>query len=93
MAVTAASFKVARPEFVDAEDAFITATIAQALQRIDPAIFGDETDTATIYLTAHYIAISPFGRNAKLSSKEGETVYHTLFRQIQREKAGGHHVA
>jgi hypothetical protein len=66
MAVTVASFKVARPEFVKAGDAQITAALAFAELETSDTAFGDSRDYAVILKTADILAQSPAGRDSRL---------------------------
>lgn len=92
MAVTATSFKAAYPEFdlgVDSEhDALIAAKLAEAEGRVDRAIFtATNADSAVMALTAHLLACSPSGINARLAKdKKGEvqSLYLPNFKALAR---------
>lgn len=95
MAVTLSSFKAAFPEFdlgTDAEhDALVTAKLAEAEGMVDRSVFKDpaqkNADSAVSYLTAHLLACSPSGINARLAKdKKGEpqTLYWPTYKRIVR---------
>jgi hypothetical protein len=73
--VTAASFKVAFPEFVTAPDAIVTARIGMAQRRTPAGIWGDLEDDGVSYLTAHLLALAPSARDMRKGEKPGETMY------------------
>lgn len=75
MAVTRATFIVRFPEFTSVSEAMWSAHHAAALQETPSETWGDWQDEGVMQLTAHKLAITPYGLNAKLSSKEGESVY------------------
>ena len=90
MAVTRASIRVQFPEFVSASDALIDAKIAEAVIRCDPGTYGTlYIDLAVSYLTAHLLALSPFGRTAKLVSSDGSTEYGKIYETMKTAAAIG----
>lgn len=65
MAVTVASFKVAYPEFAKAGDPMLEAQLA--LVELDvSAAFGDQRDAAVMLRLADTLALSPWGRDARV---------------------------
>jgi hypothetical protein len=96
MALTVAAFKTFFPEFaitgdaakIAARDAMIQLYIDDATTEIGDYwkdVCGrDWTDKGVKYLAAHKLAISPFGLNAKLSSKEGKSVYGEEYMRLSR---------
>ncbi len=66
MTVTAASFLVARPEFLKAGAAQIAAALAFAELETSDNAFGASRDYAVILKTADILAQSPAGRDARL---------------------------
>lgn len=75
MAVTVENFIERFPEFRTAKIETIEAVIADAVLEVDPAVWGTKTDLGVKYTAAHLLALSPFGRQAKLVSKTGGTTY------------------
>lgn len=92
MAVTLATFVVQYPEFAATDSALATAKLAEAEQRTDARVFGDDYDAAVYLLTAHLISIAPFGQQARLESNKAETTYLVERKRLSRERAGGPHV-
>ena len=87
MAVTVASFKVAYPEFVKAEDATIEAHLAQTELDVSDS-FGDVRDQAVMLHLADALALSPFGRNARMVSPSASTsTYGERFRRMAEANA------
>ena len=77
MAVTVEIFLESFPEFKTAKIEKIKATIADAVLQVDAAVWEKKTDLGVKYTAAHLLALSPFGRQAKMVSKEGKTTYGT----------------
>lgn len=72
-----AAFVVIFPEFsaLLAEDAaLIAAALARAERRVSDS-WGDRRDDVVALTTAHQLALSPWGRNARMVSKDGSTTY------------------
>jgi hypothetical protein len=72
MAVTFDTFVASFPEFRPATPALVDAQIAKAVAQIDASVWGAKADLGVELLTAHLLAISPFGQQARLVSKDGE---------------------
>lgn len=95
MAVTLASFKVRFPEFIVsgakevAHDTMLQAYIDAALMRTPTDPWGTYRDEGTLYLAAHLLAVTPFGQNAKLASKVGDSVYGVEYKRLQRIVTAG----
>lgn len=88
MAVTVASFLASRPEFASAEGLVDLETqLAYAITRVDPEIWKDKTDEGVELTLAHALALSPFGQNAKLVSKAGETTYGIQLKILREQVA------
>lgn len=80
-----ATFRVEYPELATAPDALVNTKLASAARSIDSDLFGDRYDDAHGLLAAHLICLSPYGKNARLSSKEGKTTYGERYEQIRFE--------
>ncbi len=70
-----ADFRVAFPEFRSASDALVGQQLAFAEAQIDPAVWKSTTAEGHGLLTAHKLALSPFGKQAKLSTASGSSTY------------------
>lgn len=79
MAVTIAAFKVQYPEFALAGDAMLTAVLQGTEATTGADGFGTEAerDEYVMLALAHALALSPMGRDARLSNKDGTTTYGT----------------
>lgn len=93
MAVNRNDFLARFPEFEPASRPMINASIAEAVRGVDATIFGDKTDDAVRWLAAHLLAISPFGMQARLVSKEGASTYGERFAMLTRSVTPGFRVA
>lgn len=75
--MTGAEFVVDFPEFAAllAEDpALITAALARAERRVSDS-WDTRRDDIVKLTAAHSLALHPWGRNARLSEKDGSTTY------------------
>ncbi|KKN75983.1 hypothetical protein LCGC14_0375400 [marine sediment metagenome] len=75
MAVTVETFIESFPEFRSASVDVIKAKLAEAVLQVDAKVWEGKTDLGVKYTAAHLLALSPFGRQAKLVSKDGSTTY------------------
>ena len=89
MAVTAAIIKAEFPEFDELDDAVILPKIADAVLCVNAETWGDRADLGVKYMTAHLLAISPLGEQAKLVAKTGETTYLMTFKKVKATVASG----
>lgn len=90
MAVTAASFLVAHPEFepLNTEDPdLITAVLARAERRIGDIWREDLRDDIVELQCAHMLAMTPAGRNARLSKPGAPTAYQHELKCLKRGNA------
>lgn len=84
MALTTGAFLNRFPEFAETEAGLVSSAIAEALENLNATAFGELLDEAQGYLAAHKLAVSPFGRSARLSSNDGTSTYLGEFRRIKR---------
>ncbi len=92
MTVTAASFLVAYPEFAaihEADETLVPAVLERAELRIGDMWRDGLRDVAVELQTAHMLALSPAGRNAKLSEPGQPTAYQRDLQQLKRGNAFG----
>ena len=92
MSVTANSFLLAYPEFtpLHAEDAtLIPAVLARAERRIGNLWRTDLRDDIVELQCAHMLAMSPAGRNARLSEPGKETAYQCELKALKKGNAFG----
>jgi hypothetical protein len=79
------AFRLTFPELNTASDTLVTRFLASAARSIDSDLFGDRYDDAQGYLAAHLLCLSPYGKNARLSSDSGKTTYGTRYEEIRFE--------
>ncbi len=80
-----ANFRLTFPELNAASDTLVSGFLASAARSIDSDLYGDRYDDAQGFLAAHLICLSPYGKNARLSSKEGKTTYGDRYEEIRYE--------
>lgn len=81
------------PEFRTVDLNLVKAMLDAALLEIDVAVWRAKADQGQAYLAAHRLAMSPFGQNARLSAKDGNTTYYTHYKEIRSQVASGFRVA
>jgi len=91
VAVTAASFLVAYPEFALLDEGYVTAVLARAERRIGDHWREDLRDDIVELQTAHMLALSPAGRNAKLSEPGKPTAYEADLKMLRKGNGFGHY--
>jgi hypothetical protein len=87
--VILAAFRSSFPEFQNVPDALISSWLASALLEFEVETWGDDLDTGHGLLTAHRLALAPYGQNARLSSKDAQTTYGEQYRLLQEKRAAG----
>lgn len=90
-AVTVSEFIVFAPEFSPADDALITAKLTEAERRCPSTTWGDgELQAAGIMnKAAQMLALSPQGREMKLSTDDGKTAWDAQVMSLNRIAAAG----
>ena len=71
----------------------IEEAIDEATRNVDAAVWRGNTDDGVRWQTAHLLAISPFGQQARMLSKDGSTTYGKRFAQLMRSVTPGFRVA
>ena len=99
MAVTAASFKIAFPEFDRVANALIEAKLAEATRELNAEQWADLFDDGVSYLAANLLSMAPQGQNARLqpatarvTREDALTTYERRFRQLQIIVSSGRRV-
>ena len=72
------------PEFDEAADALVQDKLDEAASGLYSGAFGSRYDEAHGLLTAHSLAMSPFGR-ALRQEDDKETAYEVRLKQVRRE--------
>lgn len=84
------------PEFaatITSNQALVQGMLDQAALELDQNVCGDYYDSLHGYTAAHKLALSPFGQQAKLMSKDGTTTYEKHMTRLRRMVAAGGRVA
>jgi hypothetical protein len=89
VAVTVASFKAQYAEFDAADDAMVAAYLADVSLLVPVSVWGELQDQGIKLHLAKRLALSPWGRDMKLTSKDGSTVYDDQLFDLQMIVAGG----
>jgi hypothetical protein len=77
------SFIALHPEFSKTGIAQVNGELTAAALLHPVAIWGTLADSGTRYLTAHRLALSPFGQAARLvNAKDGTTTYETHYKKL-----------
>lgn len=90
MTVTAASFLVAYPEFVplhEDDETLVPAVLERAERRVGDLWREDLRDDIVELQTAHMLALTPMGRNAKLSEPGKPTAYQEELHCLKKSNA------
>ncbi len=80
--MTLASFRLLCAEFRTTPDPVVQAFLDAAAKELNEEEIGAGYDEAHRLLTAHKIAISPFGTNARILNDAGETTYETELNKV-----------
>lgn len=89
--MTLSDFRVRYPEFRTASDAFVQAYLDDAAKSlVGPSYdLGDAYDVAHGLATAHLIAVSPAGKNARMVNDDGTTQYGKTLSEMMRARVVG----
>jgi len=90
---TPLAFLARFPEFTKAGTDRIQAALDDAAAQTDATVFGNLTDRAQSLLAAHFLSVSPSGREARPKDVESETVYLTQRRELELTHCGGYGAA
>ena len=93
MAVERRDFLARFPEFEPASKGMIDEAIAEAARNVVGGVWREKNDDGVRWLAAHLLAISPFGQQARLISKDGSTTYGKRFAELVRSVTPGFRVA
>lgn len=87
------SFLARFREFEPAPRAMVEESIEEATRNVDSSVWRDKTQDGIRWKTAHLLAISPFGQQARLVSNDGSTTYGKHFEALARSVTPGFRVA
>lgn len=87
--MTLDEFLEAHPEFNGTVDpSYISATLAQATRRCDPAVYGKTIDDAIGWMTGDLLARSPMGGATRLEPGD-TTIYELELNRLIEESGAG----
>lgn len=78
------TFREAYAEFKSAPPEVVLAALRRAATELNPTEIGAPFDEAHGLLTAHKLAISPYGRASRTVNDAGETTYEVEFGKVMR---------
>lgn len=84
------TFKARFPEFNRLPDVTIQDAINRGVAQTNANVFGTLQDEASAYLAAHFLALSPYGQQARLVAKDGNTTYFLHWIRIAQLKSAGY---
>ena len=84
------TFKARFPEFNRLPDVTIQDALDRGVAQTNANVFGPLQDEASSYLAAHFLALSPYGQQARLVAKDGTTTYFTHWIRIAQLKSAGY---
>jgi hypothetical protein len=90
MAATVDEFRKRFPEFAGVDDVLIATHMGDAALSVSAGVWGVKQDVGIYYLTAHRLALSPFGRAAKLVGEDGKTTYGAHLEELKRQVSVGY---
>jgi len=93
MALSAATFKAAFPEFSQLGDPVVDAKLAQAARQMDETVWGAKYDDGQGQKAAHLLALSPEAQEAGLRMGSGanqRTVYQAEFERLEQLVGGSY---
>lgn len=82
--ISFADFTGKYPEFASITEALFNEKLATAQGMISAAVFGDVYEQAVYLKTAHLVALSPHGGQARLNKFSEKTVYGVAYEELKR---------
>lgn len=88
-----AAFQLRHPEFQNVDSGLIQVKLDDAAKRLSASVFGDRIDEAHEYLTAHLLAMAPWGVAAQVKVDGATTTtYGLALETLIREVGAGYGV-
>lgn len=75
-------FRTGFPEFNTAPDYLVNSKLTLAAARLDAGVWGDRLSEGHGLLTAHLLALSPYGQANRLVAKDGTTTYGNQYDKL-----------
>jgi hypothetical protein len=88
-----AAFRSRFPEFSTCPDATVSAVLTAAATELNSTEIGAPYDEAHGLLAAHKLAISPYGRAARMLNEQGHSTYEAEFSNVMARAIPGIAVA
>jgi hypothetical protein len=85
-------FQARFPEFRNTDTTLVSAQLNDAALQIDSCVWGPLAGVGHGYLTAHRLALSPFGQQARMVAKNGTTTYQTHYEKLVQIVGSGFRV-
>lgn len=85
-----AAFVTKHPEFAGVDGGMLQAYLDEGATYVASDDWGDHQAAGHGYITAHLLALSPFGNGTALVHKDGTTVYEKAWARLVRLVASGH---
>jgi len=92
VAVTVRQFKTEFPEFAETDNAVVQARLTMATRMVNSSVWGTKADDGVKLYTAHLLAMSPMGEQARLKKENRGTIYGDQFEAMKRSVASGFRV-
>lgn len=83
--LTLAQFRELFADFAGAPDALVEARLAEAARRTPSSVWGDQTSDGHGWLTAHLLAQTSFGQQARLANEDGTSSYGKVREDMEME--------
>lgn len=89
-----ATFRSRFPAFAGQtpSDAVVQAKLDEAAEQIDETVWGTRAEAGHGNLTAHLLALEPFGQDARMVAKDGSTVWGTRHEELAKIVGGAYRV-
>lgn len=84
-----ATFRIRFGEFETAGDPLVQACLDAAATELNVTEIGAPFDEAHGLLAAHKLAISPYGRAARMLNEDGKSTYETEFHNVMARAVPG----
>jgi len=85
-AISVHRFRKRHPEFQKTPDELVEQMLAQADERIndDAFVTNENARSATMYLAAHFLSVSPDGEPARTVLNKNDTIYGAEYHRMVR---------
>ena len=80
------------PEFENTEAKLIEMALAESEEEMSSSYWGALFETASYYLAAHKLAISPMGESCRLQTQSEKTIYQLEYERLRKSSFIGAHV-